>query len=115
MNDGRNGLCDGCIEVLGPGATNAVAPKTDVCTKDSPVDGTAALGRETDAVHALLRRQLDSPRGLVIDQDLGLGMALWLASWHAGQPWARRLKAASLAALRGLWRPAVPPAAGGSS
>jgi hypothetical protein len=40
---------------------------------------------------------------LTIDQDLGLGMMLWLCHFFPTERWAVRLKVRSLAQLDGLW------------
>lgn len=42
-------------------------------------------------------------RGLVIDQDLGAGMMLWLTSFFPEEPWAVAQRAAGLAALDAMW------------
>ena len=63
------------------------------------------LGRETEEVHDILQAQLR--RGLNLDQDLSLGMALWLSSAACakGRDWALDLRSQALAALEGLWQP----------
>ena len=45
----------------------------------------------------------DGYRDLVIDQDLGLGMMLWLCHWFPEQDWARLQQRRSVRGLDGLW------------
>lgn len=44
-----------------------------------------------------------SYRDLTIDQDLGLGMMLWICSFHEGEEWAQFQKSRSLKSLDNLW------------
>lgn len=59
-----------------------------------------ALAREIGELRELIDAQY---RTLAIDQDLGLGMMLWLAHFHPDEEWSRVQTARSLAALDGLW------------
>lgn len=53
---------------------------------------------------AEMRTIMDSQyRKLDIDQDLGLGMMLWLAHFFPGEEWAKAQRERSLAALDFLW------------
>nr|WP_166180467.1 hypothetical protein [Altererythrobacter segetis] len=53
---------------------------------------------------AEMRQLIDGQyRSLEIDQDLGLGMMLWLAHFFPDEPWARVQTQRSLAALEELW------------
>ena len=47
-----------------------------------------------------------SVRDLVITQDLGLGMMLWLSHFYPGEDWALIQRQRSLFVLDRLWRPA---------
>jgi hypothetical protein len=60
----------------------------------------AALAAEIDEMRALIERQY---RTLEIDQDLGLGMMLWLAHFFPEEDWAVVQTGRSLAALDRLW------------
>jgi hypothetical protein len=60
----------------------------------------AALASEIAEMKTLIDKQY---RALDIDQDLGLGMMLWLAHFFPGEPWARTQRERSLAALDDLW------------
>jgi hypothetical protein len=60
----------------------------------------AALAAEIGEMRALMDRQFGS---LDIDQDLGLGMMLWLAHFFPQEPWAQVQTARSLEALDHLW------------
>lgn len=60
----------------------------------------AALAPEISEMKALMGRQY---RSLDIDQDLGLGMMLWLAHFFPEEAWAEEHIARSLRALDGLW------------
>lgn len=59
-----------------------------------------ALAREIGEMRALIEAQY---AGLDIDQDLGLGMMLWLAHFFPGEHWAQVHARRSLAALDRLW------------
>ena len=59
-----------------------------------------ALAREIGEMRELIEAQF---RTLAIDQDLGLGMMLWLAHFHPEEEWARVQTARSLTALDQLW------------
>lgn len=60
----------------------------------------AALAPEIDQMRELMVRQF---RTLDIDQDLGLGMMLWLAHFFPDEPWAQAQSARALDALERLW------------
>jgi hypothetical protein len=60
----------------------------------------AALAPETAEMRDLIERHC---RTLAIDQDLGLGMMLWLAHFFPDEPWATLHTARSLDALDRLW------------
>jgi hypothetical protein len=62
--------------------------------------GEAELGREIAEMKALIDAQY---RRLDIDQDLGLGMMLWLAHFFPDEAWAQVQSARSLARLDALW------------
>ena len=62
--------------------------------------GEDALAAEIAEMKALIERQY---RSLQVDQDLGLGMMLWLAHFFPDEPWARLHRQRSLAALDSLW------------
>lgn len=59
-----------------------------------------ALAREIGDMRAVMEVQYP---GLDIDQDLGLGMMLWLAHFFPSEPWAQVQTRRSLAALDRLW------------
>ncbi|MGA7486699.1 MAG: hypothetical protein WBW74_07145 [Xanthobacteraceae bacterium] len=59
-----------------------------------------ALASEISEMRALIDR--DHER-LSIDQDLGLGMMLWLAHFFPGEPWAKLQIPRSLAMLDRMW------------
>ena len=59
-----------------------------------------ALAAEIAEMRALIE---DQYRTLAIDQDLGLGMMLWLAHFFPDEEWARIQAGRSLAALDRLW------------
>ncbi|MBY5695930.1 hypothetical protein [Rhizobium leguminosarum] len=59
-----------------------------------------ALTAEIDEMRTLIERQY---RTLDIDQDLGLGMMLWLCHFFPTEDWARVQTERSLAALDRLW------------
>lgn len=59
-----------------------------------------ALSAEIWEMKALMEAQYPA---LVIDQDLGLGMMLWLAHFYPEESWASVQTARSLAALDRLW------------
>ena len=58
------------------------------------------LAREIAEMRAIMKRQNES---LHIDQDLGLGMMLWLAHFFPHEDWAVVQRERSLAALDFLW------------
>lgn len=61
------------------------------------------LSREIDD----MRRLIDnSAPGLVITQDLGLGMMLWMTHFFPTESWAQLHRKRSLAMLEGMWRKA---------
>jgi hypothetical protein len=60
----------------------------------------AALAPETAEMRDLIERQYSA---LDIDQDLGLGMMLWLAHFFPDEPWAQLQSARALDALDRLW------------
>ena len=62
------------------------------------------LAREIAEMRAIMERQYASLR---IDQDLGLGMMLWLSHFFPHEDWAMVQREQSLAALDFLWT--VPP------
>jgi len=62
--------------------------------------GEAALASEIADMRTLIERQY---RTLAVDQDLGLGMMLWLAHFFPDEPWASMQTARSLDALDRLW------------
>jgi hypothetical protein len=59
-----------------------------------------ALATEIAEMRELMERQY---RTLDIDQDLGLGMMLWLAHFFPDEPWAQTQAARALDALDRLW------------
>lgn len=60
-----------------------------------------ALSREI----ADMRRLIDqSAPGLVITQDLGLGMMLWMTQFFPEEPWAQLQRKRSLVVLDHMWR-----------
>jgi hypothetical protein len=59
-----------------------------------------ALAAEIADMEGLIER---SYRELVITQDLGLGMMLWLAHFFPDEPWARVQRERSLATLDRMW------------
>jgi len=60
-----------------------------------------ALAPEIAEMKSLIDAQFES---LVVDQDLGLGMMLWLAHFFPEERWARVQTGRSLVALDALWR-----------
>lgn len=60
----------------------------------------AALAREIGEMRGIMEAQYT---GLEIDQDLGLGMMLWLAHFFPSEHWAQVQARRSLAALDRLW------------
>jgi hypothetical protein len=62
--------------------------------------GEAALGSEIAEMRELIEAQY---RSLAIDQDLGLGMMLWLAHFFPDEAWAKAQNERSIAALDRLW------------
>jgi hypothetical protein len=62
--------------------------------------GEEALADEIAEMRALIERQY---RSLQIDQDLGLGMMLWLGHFFPQEDWAQIQIGRSLMALDGLW------------
>lgn len=63
--------------------------------------GDAELADEIAEMRELIDAQYP---GLDIDQDLGLGMMLWLAHFFPDEPWAKLQSRRSLVALDQLWR-----------
>lgn len=61
----------------------------------------AALSREIADMRALAER---SAPELVITQDLGIGMMLWMTHFFAAEPWARIQQPRCLAILDRMWR-----------
>lgn len=59
-----------------------------------------ALGAEIAEMRALVDMQYER---LHIDQDLGLGMMLWLTHFFPDEPWAKLHRRRSLGALDRLW------------
>jgi hypothetical protein len=59
-----------------------------------------ALAPEIAEMHALMERDW---RTLQIDQDLGLGMMLWLAHFFPDEPWAAAQTKQALQTLDGMW------------
>lgn len=62
--------------------------------------GDDELAVEIDDMKALIEQQY---RTLDVDQDLGLGMMLWLAHFFPAEDWARHQTLRSLEALDQLW------------
>ena len=62
--------------------------------------GEYALAPEISEMRALIDRDYER---LSIDQDLGLGMMLWLAHFFPGEPWANVQISRSLATLDRMW------------
>lgn len=62
--------------------------------------GETELAPEIAEMKAIVDRQY---RSLDIDQDLGLGMMLWLSHFFADEDWAREQSDRSLEALDDLW------------
>ncbi len=60
-----------------------------------------ALSREIADMRKLIDR---SAPGLVITQDLGLGMMLWMTQFFPGEHWARLQRKRCLVALDHMWR-----------
>ncbi|HEU0016827.1 MAG TPA: hypothetical protein VFQ31_00485 [Methyloceanibacter sp.] len=60
-----------------------------------------ALSREIAEMHALIKWTADD---LVITQDLGLGMMLWLAHFFPDEDWAKLHTARSLSMLDRMWQ-----------
>jgi hypothetical protein len=59
---------------------------------------------ELAAEIAQLRELVESTyRSLTLDQDLGLGMVLWLSHFFPREDWARHQRKASLEALETMW------------
>lgn len=58
------------------------------------------LAREIADMRAIMEKQY---RNLDIDQDLGLGMMLWLTHFFPGEDWAVRQRELSIGALDRLW------------
>lgn len=61
---------------------------------------TPELDREIAQMAALMKRDY---RSLEIDQDLGLGMMLWLSHFFPKEAWARAQRARALMRLERLW------------
>jgi len=62
--------------------------------------GEEALSREIDDMRALIDM---TARDLVITQDLGLGMMLWMTHFFPEEPWARLQKTRGLKILDRMW------------
>jgi hypothetical protein len=62
--------------------------------------GEAELAAEIAEMKALIEHRYPA---LDVDQDLGLGMMLWLAHFFPDEPWAQAHHSRSLAALDDLW------------
>ena len=60
-----------------------------------------ALAREIAEMRVLIERTADT---LVITQDLGLGMMLWLAHFFPEEAWAKLQRTRSLAMLDEMWQ-----------
>lgn len=60
----------------------------------------AALAEEIGQMRVIVER---SYQNLVITQDLGLGMMLWMTSFFPDESWARVQRPRSLAILDGMW------------
>lgn len=58
------------------------------------------LAGETDDMRALVEEQF---KGLHIEQDLGLGMMIWMTHFFPDEPWARLQRARSLHAVDRMW------------
>jgi hypothetical protein len=61
-----------------------------------------ALSREIADMRELIERQAP---GLVITQDLGLGMMLWMSHFYPQEPWARLQRKRCLDMLDRMWVP----------
>lgn len=59
-----------------------------------------ALAPEIADMHALIERDW---RTLTIEQDLGLGMMLWLAHFHPHEAWAKAQRKRALRTLETMW------------
>ncbi|MCZ7595530.1 MAG: hypothetical protein M5U16_11985 [Hyphomicrobium sp.] len=62
----------------------------------------AALEREIEDMHAIMERQVPS---LVVTQDLGIGMMLWMSHFFPGEGWARVQRRRCLDMLDQMWMP----------
>jgi hypothetical protein len=62
--------------------------------------GEQALAAEIVEMHELIERDYQR---LQIDQDLGLGMMLWLSHFFPQEAWAKIQRNRSLAMLDGMW------------
>jgi len=62
--------------------------------------GEAALSREIDDMRGLID---NTAADLVITQDLGLGMMLWMTHFFPEEPWARLQKTRCLKILDRMW------------
>ena len=60
-----------------------------------------ALSREIDDMRALVNR---SAPDLVITQDLGLGMMLWMTHFFPDEPWAKLQRRRCLTILERMWK-----------
>ena len=60
-----------------------------------------ALSREITDMRALVER---SAPELVITQDLGIGMMLWMTQFFPAEPWAQIQQPRCLAILEKMWR-----------
>ena len=59
-----------------------------------------ALAEEIEEMHQIISREYEN---LFIDQDLGLGMMLWLSHFFPEEPWAQHQRKRSLRHLDSLW------------
>lgn len=66
------------------------------------------LASEIADAKALIDKRVHSDH---VDQDLGLGMMLWMASFFPDEPWAKVQRERCLATLEGMWRPSSQPEA----
>ncbi|QIG48363.1 hypothetical protein G5V57_11900 [Nordella sp. HKS 07] len=61
----------------------------------------AALGEEIAEMAGLIDRTVDD---LVITQDLGIGMMLWMSHFFPDEPWARQQRRRCLTMLDRMWQ-----------
>jgi hypothetical protein len=91
MKEDLSGPYPGC----GLGALDAFDGYVSYCLLDEN-----ALAPEIAEMRALIERDYER---LSIDQDLGLGMMLWLAHFFPDEPWAQVQAARALATLDRMW------------